>query len=178
MGKSCHVTPKGYLLPYNVPRKKSNMKTHQMLFYTEQLHILQILPRTKFRHRSFSRNRGKISLPLRIAEIFYVFNKISSLVTICRLTEDLLRIIIITIIIVITSRTRVIPRTFKDFWKVYYLCSFCEGQAKFGQRASHPLGKTVLHICSDVDPSRSPCLKIINRKSFERGIFWSNILCC
>ena len=27
------------------------------------------------------------------------------------------------------------------------------------------------YICSDVDPSRSPCLKTIDRKSFERGIF-------
>ena len=29
----------------------------------------------------------------------------------------------------------------------------------------------VLHICSDVDPSSSPCLKTIDRKSFERGNF-------
>ena len=33
------------------------------------------------------------------------------------------------------------------------------------------LGKTVLHIGSDVDPSRSPFLKTIDRKSFERGNF-------
>ena len=32
-------------------------------------------------------------------------------------------------------------------------------------------GCTVLHICSDVDPSRSPCLKTIDRKSFDRGNF-------
>ena len=35
----------------------------------------------------------------------------------------------------------------------------------------NPLGKTILYICSHVDPSRSPCLKTIDRKSFERGSF-------
>ena len=29
----------------------------------------------------------------------------------------------------------------------------------------------ILHICSDVDPSSSACLKTIDRKSFERGNF-------
>ena len=33
------------------------------------------------------------------------------------------------------------------------------------------LGKTVLHICSDVDPSRSPCLKTIGSKNFKGGKF-------
>ena len=33
------------------------------------------------------------------------------------------------------------------------------------------LRKTVLHTCSDVDPSWSPCLKTIDRKSFERASF-------
>ena len=39
-----------------------------------------------------------------------------------------LEIIIIIIIIIITSRTRVIPRTFKGFWKVYYGVAFSKGR--------------------------------------------------
>ena len=48
-----------------------------------------------------------------------------------------------------TSKTRVIPRTFNGFQKVYFCCSLVEGKAKFGERATHRLGKTVLHTCSD-----------------------------
>ena len=53
------------------------------------------------------------------------------------------------IIIIITSKTRVIPRTFNGFWKVYRWRSLVEGYAKFGERATH-LGKTVLHTSSDL----------------------------
>ena len=48
------------------------------------------------------------------------------------------------------SKTRGIPRTFKDFWKVYWWSSFVEGSAKFRQRAAHGLRKTVLHTCPDL----------------------------
>ena len=50
----------------------------------------------------------------------------------------------------LTSKTRVIPRTLNGFQKVYLWCSLVEEQAKFGERATHCLGKTVLHTCSDL----------------------------
>ena len=56
--------------------------------------------------------------------------------------------------LIYTSRSRVISRTFKGFWKVYEWDSFVEGQAKFGERATHRLGKTVLH--KNINPSGSP----------------------
>ena len=34
--------------------------------------------------------------------------------------------------LIYTSRTRVIPRTFKGFWKVFRCDNFVEGRAKFG----------------------------------------------
>ena len=52
--------------------------------------------------------------------------------------------------LVYTSKTRVIPRTFNGFQKVYFWCSLLEGKAKFGEHATHHLGKTVLHTCSDL----------------------------
>ena len=48
------------------------------------------------------------------------------------------------------SKTHVIRRTFKGFWKVYGWMSFVKGQANFAQRVVHRLGKTVLHTCSDL----------------------------
>ena len=49
-----------------------------------------------------------------------------------------------------TSKTHVIPRAFKGFWKVYGWRSFVEGYSKLGERATHRLWKTVLHTRSDL----------------------------
>ena len=46
-------------------------------------------------------------------------------------------------------KTHVIPRTLNGFWKVYRWRSFVKGYAKFGERATQRLGKTVLQNCSD-----------------------------
>ena len=54
------------------------------------------------------------------------------------------------VIITITSKTRGIPRMFQIFPNVYGWCSCVEGWAKIGERATHTLGKTVLHTCSDL----------------------------
>ena len=59
----------------------------------------------------------------------------------------------------------------EGFFESVLMVQLFRRQAKFGQRASHPLGKTVLHIFSDVVPSRRPCLKTMDRKSFERSNF-------
>ena len=39
---------------------------------------------------------------------------------------------------------------FNGFWKVYRWRSLVEGWAEFGERATHRIGKTVLHTCSDL----------------------------
>ena len=60
-------------------------------------------------------------------------------------------------------RTRVIPRTFKGFWKVYWWRSFVEGWAKFGQRVAHGLRKqyfTPVLTCSNLSKPLQTCSQL------------------